>query len=135
MLQEFVSLSYLYEHLAAAGVHARSPDDLKRLADQGCHPLNGWIENAADWLLDAMVAVNCILNPDAVFIGGRLPDKIVDRLAAALNARLTSYNEKLPAVAPVRRAALSADAPAVGAGVLPFTARLLPSQTVLMKVG
>ncbi len=134
MLQEVVSISFLYEHLAAHGFHATSPEQLRALAEQGCAPLDKWIEMAADWLVDAMVAVNCLVNPDAVFIGGRLPENIVERLAARLNERMTVFRGAIPSVAPVRRAALSADAPAVGAGILPFTARLLPSTTVLMKV-
>ena len=40
----------------------------------------------------------------------------------------------VPAIAPVQRAALSDDAPAVGAAILPFSHRLLPTRTALMKV-
>ena len=39
----------------------------------------------------------------------------------------------VPAIAPVSRAALSDDAPAVGAAILPFSHRLLPTRTALMK--
>jgi hypothetical protein len=39
----------------------------------------------------------------------------------------------LPTVAPVIRAALSEDAPAVGAAILPFSHFLLPKQAALWK--
>jgi hypothetical protein len=41
----------------------------------------------------------------------------------------------VPALARVERAATSADGPAVGAALLPFTAQLLPSRAALMKTG
>jgi predicted NBD/HSP70 family sugar kinase len=80
-----------------------------------------------------MLAINCLINPEAVLIGGRLPAAIVDDLAARINQRLHSYAATIPAIAPVNRAALSDDAPAVGAAILPFSHRLLPSRAALMK--
>ena len=67
-------------------------------------------------------------------IGGRLPGSLVDQLAVRLNQRLEAFAGTVPAIAPVARAALSDDAPAVGAAILPFTHRLLPTRTALMKV-
>jgi predicted NBD/HSP70 family sugar kinase len=74
------------------------------------------------------------VNPEAVLIGGRLPAGIVDQIANRLNQRLASYTGTVPAISPVARAALSDDAPAVGAAILPFSHRLLPTRTALMKV-
>ncbi|MEO8016217.1 MAG: sugar kinase, partial [Pseudomonadota bacterium] len=51
-----------------------------------------------------------------------------------LNQRLEAHAGTVPAIAPVARAALSDDAPAVGAAILPFSHRLLPTRTALMKV-
>ena len=69
-----------------------------------------------------------------ILLGGRLPAGIVDRIANGLNQRVTAYGTSIPATAPVARAALSDDAPAVGAAILPFSHRLLPTRTALMKV-
>jgi len=84
-------------------------------------------------LVDSMLAINCLINPEAVLIGGRLPAQLVDQLAAALNRRLQAYSGSFPAIAPVARAAMSDDAPAVGAAILPFSHRLLPTRFALMK--
>ena len=51
-----------------------------------------------------------------------------------MNERLLPYVATVPAIAPVARAAMSDDAPAVGAAILPFTHRLLPTRSALMKV-
>ena len=55
-------------------------------------------------------------------------------LARRLNERLLPYAATMPAIAPVERAVMSDDAPAVGAAILPFTHRLLPTRSALMKV-
>ena len=58
---------------------------------------------------------------------------LVDRLADELNERLKRRSGDVPVIAPVLRAAMAADAPAIGAAILPFTERLLPSRAALMK--
>jgi hypothetical protein len=55
-------------------------------------------------------------------------------LGASSNQRLHAFSLKVPAIAPVSRAALSDDAPAVGAAILPFSDQLLPTRAALMKV-
>jgi hypothetical protein len=62
-----------------------------------------------------------------------LPAALVIRLAERLNERLASRKAMIPAIAPVSRAAMSDDAPAVGAAILPFSERFLPSRFALMK--
>ena len=59
--------------------------------------------------------------------------QLVDRLAAALNRRMAAIAPQLPALAPVARAVTADDAPAVGAAILPFNHRLLPTRFALLK--
>jgi predicted NBD/HSP70 family sugar kinase len=78
------------------------------------------------------VSISCLIDPQAVFIGGRLPEALIDRLAEAVNAKLADRRLALT-MARARRAALSADAPAMGAAILPIIARHLPSRSALWK--
>lgn len=132
-LQNIVSLSALYDSLAQGGVQVASPQDLTRLEGAAEGIISGWIESSSEALEEAFVIINCLLNPAAVLIGGRLPAALVDRLAARLNERLQAHRSRIPAVAPVARAAMSDDAPAVGAAILPFSERFLPTRFALMK--
>ncbi len=132
-LQKIVSLSALYSRLAAQGHRVSSPRELTRLGAQAAAIVDAWIEISAETLLDTLIAVNCLINPEAVLIGGRLPAPLVDRLAELLNQRLQAHARSFPAIAPVARAATSEDAPAVGAAILPLSHRLLPTRFALMK--
>lgn len=133
-LQNIVSLSALYSRLSDRGYNVSSPRGLTRLDEGGQRVIGEWIDTSVEALLEPLLAINCLINPQAVLIGGRLPAWIVDELAQGLNKRLQPYVSTMPAIAPVERAAISDDAPAVGAAILPFTHRLLPTRTALMKV-
>lgn len=133
-LQEAVSLSALYEQLAQKNRTVSRPEQLESLDPKGRAVVEQWINDSADFLTDPLIAVSCLVNPKAVFIGGRLPGPLVDKLADRLNQRLRSRAGDVPKVAPVMRAAMAMDAPAVGAAILPFQERLLPSRSALMKV-
>ena len=133
-IQNIVSLSALYSRLAAQGIKVSAPHELTELPSSGQAIISAWVEAAVDALIDPVLAINCLVNPEAILIGGRLPAGIVDQIANGLNQRLAAYGSTIPATAPVARAALSDDAPAVGAAILPFSHRLLPTRTALMKV-
>ena len=133
-LQNIVSLSALYARLAAHGLRVRSPNGLLRLGPEAQGIIEEWIRESSRALIESLVAVNCLINPEAILIGGRLPAPIVDKLAAALNASMQRFANQVPAVATIARAATADDAPAVGAAILPFSDRLLPTRYALLKV-
>lgn len=125
-LQNIVSLSGLYQSLAKGGIQVAAPHELTRL-ESGEELVTQWIESSAEALDDALVSINCLLNPEAVLIGGRLPAVLVDRLTARLNERMQKHKSSVPSLAPIVRAAMSDDASAVGAAILPFSELFLPS--------
>ena len=133
-LQNIVSLSALYARLATHGFRVHSPTGLMRLESDARDVVEEWIRESSRALLESLVAVNCLINPEAILIGGRLPAPIVDQLAAALNASMQRFATKVPAIATIARAATADDAPAVGAAILPFSNRLLPTRHALLKL-
>jgi predicted NBD/HSP70 family sugar kinase len=132
-LQNIVSLSCLYSRLADKGFRVATPRGLMRLRPAGRVIVDRWIHEATESLVNSFVAINCLINPEAILIGGRLPAALVDRLAESLNRRMAEFAPQLPAIAPVARAQTSDDAPAVGAAILPFSYRLLPTRFALLK--
>ncbi|MGF7151827.1 putative NBD/HSP70 family sugar kinase [Sphingomonas zeicaulis] len=129
-----VSLSALYERLIEAGC---ASDTLSAL--QGGDPIarstiDDWLDEAASLLVDPMIAMSCLIDPQAVLIGGRLPATLIDALATRLSAALAPYAGEIPSVPPIARAVTPSIAPAVGAALLPFADQLLPSDAILMNV-
>jgi predicted NBD/HSP70 family sugar kinase len=132
-LQNIVSLSCLYSRLAEQGFRVATPSGLMHLGPSARQIVDHWIDESSEALVDSFVAINCLINPEAILIGGRLPAALVDRLAASLNDRMAALAGELPAIAVVERALTSDDAPAVGAAILPFSYRLLPTRFALLK--
>jgi len=128
-VQTIVSLSGLAAHLKAHKLSLADAFGDRSHAAPVRTAVEGWLDRSAAMLLEPLVAVNCLINPAAVLIGGRLPAAIVDRLAERVNALLEREAKNVPALAPVRRAALSEDAPAVGGAIVPFSHFLLPKAT------
>jgi predicted NBD/HSP70 family sugar kinase len=127
-LRSVVSLPALYAHIETGGFLVGDPASLLDLPARGQALVGQWIDMAADALTDPMISICCLINPEAIYLAGRLPADLVDHLASALNARLAKMTG-LPAIAQVRRAATSADGPAIGAAILPIIDRLLPSRS------
>lgn len=132
-LQNIVSLSCLYSRLAEQGFRVATPRGLMHLEPFARLIVDRWIHESTEALVDSFVAINCLINPEAILIGGRLPAALVDRLATSLNRRMTAFASQIPAIAPVARALTSDDAPAVGAAILPFSYRWLPTRFALLK--
>jgi predicted NBD/HSP70 family sugar kinase len=133
-LQDAVSLSALFAHLAEHGVDVTAPADLAGLDAAGLDLLKTWLDLAADLLAEPLLAVSWLVNPAAILLGGRLPHALIDLLAERLTDNLRRLAPSAPVLAPVRSGAMAEDAAAIGAAILPFLADLLPSRSSLMKV-
>lgn len=132
-LQNVVSLSGLFEHLVAAGHADIGIDGLGRLDGAIADAALDWADKAADLLCEPLLVIDAAIDPEAIFIGGRLPAELVDTLCDRLAVNIRHRGASLPARAPVLRAALAEDAAAMGAAILPFSSRFLPSRAALMK--
>lgn len=132
-LEDMVSLYSLYDYLRKAGIDASTPEDLENLPPAGVLKVEAWLDRAADCLFQPFLVMNCAINPEAHFIGGRMPAPFIEELCDRLNSRLNTLASHIKSIAPVRRAELAVDAAARGAGILPFNDRFLPIRQALMK--
>jgi predicted NBD/HSP70 family sugar kinase len=131
IVQDIVSLSALGARLEAAGL---APDsDLTDEAGPAAPIVSQWIADATRSLVSPLVAVNCLIDPGLVLIGGRLPMPLIERLSASLNEALAGL--PIPTHANVRPATMAGDAPAIGAAIIPVLDQLLPSDAILIQAG
>ena len=132
-VQDTVSLSALLARLESAGLDAPGVADLAG-DDQRIAPVvERWLADAVRVLTPPLVAINCLLDPDAILIGGRLPVPLIERLAAGLTAALDAVPQ--PSRARIMPAVMAQDAPAIGAAILPFLDHILPSDAILIRSG
>src|SRR3546814_11806035 len=123
-VQKLVSLSGLARHLAADGLTLADALAAERSA-RAETSVETWIDRVTQRLYVPLEAINCLVNPGMVLIRGRLPKDLGQRLALAPHARRKERGDPMPVIAPVARAALSEEAPAVGAAHLSFGPFLL----------
>jgi predicted NBD/HSP70 family sugar kinase len=131
VVQDTVSVSAIEERLEKAGKPLGTLDDLLAPDAVTAAVMDRWVEDATRALCGPLVAVSCLLDPDAILIGGRLPLPLIERLSARIDAALADI--PMPNRVPVQPAQMAADAPAIGAAILPFLAQLLPSDAILMQ--
>lgn len=130
-VQDTVSLSALLARLEDAGSLVTDLTDLSEFEGPGAPVVRQWLNDATQSLTAPLIAVNGLINPAAILIGGRMPDALIDALADRLN--LAMQGTRAPSVAPVLRATMSSDAPAIGAAILPFLDHVLPTESALMQ--
>lgn len=132
-VQDTVSLSALLARLEQAGFAKATVADLGS-DDPRLEPVvTRWIDDAVRALTAPLVAVNCLLDPDAILIGGRLPMPLIERLATGLTKALAAVPQ--PSRARIMAAVMAQDAPAIGAAILPFLDHILPSDSILIQSG
>lgn len=133
VVQDIVSLSALMQYLGKAGVSVASASAIDESDPATAAVLDQWVEAATRALTAPLVNINCLIDPHAIIIGGRLPESLAEALVTKLTASLAAI--RLPATAPILRATMAGEAAAIGAAILPFLDQLLPSDATLMQVG
>lgn len=119
-IEASISLAALYSRLEREGTSVTDPDSLAALHAKGYGPVTDWLEEASEGLLMTLITIICVVSPEAIIIGGRLPPSMIDGLIDAAERRLLPFRAKLPTFPLILRSASSSDAAALGAAILPF---------------
>jgi len=128
------NLPRLYEMLRSDGTVAHTPEDLDGLLAAGHPRLLAWLDDAANHLTGLILAVEYLLDPDAIFFGGRLPDRVVTALMDRVERQLP--RRRIVGKADVPRhllATAGVDAAALGVATLPIYEFFAPAPQVLLK--
>jgi predicted NBD/HSP70 family sugar kinase len=133
-LGQFFRLPSLYKKLNAEGYSVTNLVELEELYNQQNALLLSWIEQGASHLAPLILAIEYLVDPQAIFFGGRLPDPIINELLEKLKIILptlrirekTSYPDLL-------NAAAGAEAAALGLATIPVYESMAPLPGLLMK--
>ena len=133
-LGQYFSLANLYKELKSKGVTASSPADLEALYTKRDPCLIVWLDSAAQHLAPVLTTVENILDPEAIFFGGRLPNTLMDYLLEQLDHLLLQLRSKWKSYQPkLLRAQAGEDAAALGVATLPLYEAFAPHHQVLLK--
>ena len=131
---ELFNLPRLYDRLAAAGLEAGTPDDLLALHEAGDPAFEAWFDEAAEELGRLLFTVRAILDPEATFIGGRWPDRLLGDLMERARGHLETAAVPGGLDAPtLRLATAGADAGALGVASLPLYHAFAPLQRTALR--
>lgn len=128
-------LPRLYELLRNQGdSDVRRPEDLDLLLAAGDAALLAWMDDAADHLTGLVLAVEYMLDPEAIFFGGRLPERVISGLMDRVVLHLPKRRIAGKLAGPRHLLATAgADAAALGVATLPIYEAFAPAPRVLLK--
>ncbi len=128
------NLPRLYQRLREQGTEAAHPEDLARLYEANHAILNEWLDTGAQHLAPVLLTIEYLLDPEAIFFGGRLPDVIFRALRDRIEAILPHLRiEEKPSAMDIRIATAGIDAAALGVATLPMYHSFAPAPGVLLK--
>jgi predicted NBD/HSP70 family sugar kinase len=130
-LERYASLGSALACLAESD----DPAALGQALADGDPRLAAWLDEAAAHLRRAVIALENILDPQTVILGGTGPELLLDELAARLADLPRGLGDRPSRQRPrVVRATAGLDTPALGAASLPVFEGMAPSFALLAKV-
>lgn len=133
-LEQYVSVHSAIRDLQSAGLAVETPEDIAQLTHEANPALRKWVERAAAKLRIALCSLENLLDPEAVLIGGHLPDRLMTPLLAGLADLRPSVSSRSDRRYPrIIRAAVGPQVTALGAAVLPIYESMSLQLRVLLK--
>ena len=117
----------LYERLGEAGVHVATLDDLEALLGAGNAAFEDWLDEASAELSAVLLSVTLLLDPEATFLGGRWPARLLEALLARTVASIRGRHIVGRTDGPTLQLATAGiDAAALGVATLPLYSAFAP---------
>ncbi len=133
-LGEFYNLPSLYEKLRKNGYHVHNPEQLLALFEDGNELVMNWIDKGIQQLAPMVLGIEYLMDPEAIFLGGRLPEPIIKRIHSLLEASLPDMRFKWKTYIPELKCAVAGpDAAALGLATVPLYTTFAPIPTLVRK--
>jgi predicted NBD/HSP70 family sugar kinase len=124
----------LYERLRRAGTEVGTLEELDRLTAEDHPVMLEWLDDASDHLTALVLAIELVLDPEAICFGGRLSDRILGGLMQRVAALLPGRRPRGKLTVPRHLLGTAGvDAGALGVATLPIYEVFAPAPRVLLK--
>jgi predicted NBD/HSP70 family sugar kinase len=125
-LERYLSVEALSRRFAAAGLDF-APLPLDRLVDERHPVLMKWIGDVGPLLGRAVAAIENLLDPETMIVGGNVPPLLIEALIEAASPLPPSVSQRIGRTTPrVIRSEIGVDAALLGAAVLAISGALSP---------
>lgn len=126
------SIYVLVNHLKSRGVEINRVRELDPLPPGAREPLFEWIDDCANALVEAIIAITSVIDIEAIVLDSILPRPIHLELLARVQTQF-NRTSAIGIVAPeIVSGQFGPEASPIGAAMLPFSALLAPDSGVLM---
>jgi predicted NBD/HSP70 family sugar kinase/predicted transcriptional regulator len=126
------SIYVLVNHLKSRGIEITRVRELDPLPPGAEKPLFEWVDDCANALAEAIIAITAVIDIEAIVIDSILPRQIHHELHARVQAQFNQMSA-IGIVAPaIVSGQFGPDASPVGAAMLPLSALFAPDSSVLM---
>lgn len=132
-LGEYFNLALLNDRLDKEGESIQSLEDLEKLFKDGNKTVVDWYVTGAEKLIPLLLSIEYLIDPEVIFIGGRLPKNILGSILEKIKKDLPEmriYNK--PEGPEIRRSTAGIDAGALGVATLPLYATFAPIPKFVM---
>jgi predicted NBD/HSP70 family sugar kinase len=130
----YFNMPLLKQKMIDAGYPASSQQDLASRFEEGNPILMKWLETGTGQLVPLIAAVEYLLDPEVIFLGGRLPENILGWVRRHILDALPPHRIPRKSSRPELEIASSGiDAAALGVATLPLYTILAPVPELLMK--
>ncbi len=130
----YFNMPLLKQKMIDAGYPAHSQQDLASRFEEGNPILMKWLETGTSQLVPLIAAVEYLLDPEVIFLGGRLPENILAWMRLNILEALPPHRIPRKSSRPELEIASSGiDAAALGVATLPLYTILAPVPELLMK--
>lgn len=123
----------LYAVLRDQGLTVNGPEDLEPLFNQGNEHVEQWLEDNARLLVTSIVAAQCLLDPQLVLFGGKIPPPLLGSLVEKIERKLPRWLEAAAHMPQLMATQSGVDIAALGAAILPFYNDVVPRREALLK--
>lgn len=126
------SIYVLVNHLKSRGIEIVRVRELEPMLPGAREPLFEWIEDCANALVEAIIAITSVIDIEAIVLDSILPRSIHLELLAKVQSqfnRVSAIGIVAPEIVPGQ---FGPEASPIGAAMLPFSALLAPDSSVLM---
>lgn len=132
-LGEYFNLALLYQKLENEGAQLQSLNDLQNLYEAGNKTVVEWFDLGTEKLLPLLLSIEYLLDPEVIYIGGRLPEVIMESILKKISDTLPNMRiDGKPDGPEIRRSTAGLDAGALGVATLPLYATFAPIPKFVM---